>query len=115
MNAIHASSPRGRGPDLANAGKQAKPDLGLAWLRQGSHVPGSRLFRRAELEVGNGNLLRIVARRNSFAESVHPACALEWQRCVRSRVRHADLAGGGVQESATGPRSLRASRSARGN
>lgn len=68
----------------------------------GNYVLGSPLFKRAELDVGNGRTLRIVAN-NSSAQNVYVQ-SLTWngKPINRSWMRHADLAAGGTLEFSMG-------------
>ncbi len=69
----------------------------------GNYVLGSPLFRRAELDVGNGNTLHIVARRNSSRNLFIQRVRWNGEPHTRSWVRHADLAAGGTLEFEMGP------------
>lgn len=68
----------------------------------GNYILGSPLFKRAELDVGNGRTLRIVAN-NSSAQNVYVQ-SLTWngKPINRSWMRHADLAAGGTLEFSMG-------------
>ncbi|TAA06773.1 alpha-mannosidase [Pseudoxanthomonas winnipegensis] len=70
----------------------------------GNYVVGSPLFKRAELDVGHGRTLRIVAHNNSptnvYVQSLH------WngKPLTRAWLRHADLVEGGTLTFEMGPR-----------
>ena len=68
-----------------------------------NYVLGSPLFRCAEVDVGQGRTLRIIARRNS-AQNVYVQ-SVRWngKPHTRSWLRHADLAAGGTLEFVMGP------------
>ncbi|MFT4197648.1 MAG: GH92 family glycosyl hydrolase [Pseudoxanthomonas sp.] len=70
----------------------------------GNYVIGSPLFKRAELDVGGGRSLRIVARGNS-AQNVYVQ-ALRWngQPLTRTWLRHAEITAGGTLEFEMGPK-----------
>lgn len=70
----------------------------------GNYVVGSPLFDAAELDVGGGRKLRIVARGNG-AENVYVQ-SLRWngQPLNRAWLRHADIAAGGTLEFEMGPK-----------
>ena len=69
----------------------------------GNYVLGSPLFRRAELDVGNGRVLRVVARNNS-AQNVYVQ-NVRWNGTSypRNWIAHADLVAGGILEFEMGP------------
>jgi len=69
----------------------------------GNYVLGSPLFRSAELDVGGGRVLRIVARRNSAKNIYVQRVRWNGKPYTRSWIRHADLAAGGTLEFEMGP------------
>ncbi|KAF1722825.1 GH92 family glycosyl hydrolase [Pseudoxanthomonas wuyuanensis] len=70
----------------------------------GNYVLGSPLFPRAELDVGGGRVLRIVARRTSAKNVYVQRVRWNGQPYTRSWIRHADLAAGGTLEFEMGPK-----------
>lgn len=70
----------------------------------GNYVLGSPLFHGAELDVGNGRVLRIVARRNSARNMFVQRVRWNGEPYTRSWIRHADLAAGGTLEFEMGPK-----------
>ena len=69
-----------------------------------NYVLGSPLFKRAELDVGNGRTLRIVAHGNSPANVYIQSARWNGKPYTRSWLRHADLAAGGTLELEMGPK-----------
>ncbi|WP_420009308.1 GH92 family glycosyl hydrolase [Xanthomonas sacchari] len=69
-----------------------------------NYVLGSPLFKRAELDVGNGRTLRIVAHGNSAANVYIQSARWNGKPYTRSWLRHADLAAGGTLELEMGPK-----------
>ncbi len=69
----------------------------------GHYVLGSPLFRRAELDVGNGRILRIIARHNNERNVFVKRVRWNGEPYARSWIRHADLAEGGTLEFVMGP------------
>ncbi|MEL4890488.1 GH92 family glycosyl hydrolase [Xanthomonas protegens] len=69
-----------------------------------NYVLGSPLFKRAELDVGNGRTLRIVAHGNSPANVYIQRARWNGKPYTRSWLRHADLAAGGTLELEMGPK-----------
>ncbi|AAM42166.1 GH92 family glycosyl hydrolase [Xanthomonas campestris] len=64
----------------------------------GNYVLGSPLFKRAELDVGNGRTLRIIARDTSAKNLYVQSLTWNGTPITRSWMRHADLAAGGTLE-----------------
>ncbi|MCW0435085.1 GH92 family glycosyl hydrolase [Xanthomonas sacchari] len=69
-----------------------------------NYVLGSPLFKRAELDVGNGRTLRIVAHGNSATNVYIQSARWSGKPYTRSWLRHADLAAGGTLELEMGPK-----------
>ncbi|MBO9872473.1 MULTISPECIES: GH92 family glycosyl hydrolase [Xanthomonas] len=69
-----------------------------------NYVLGSPLFKRAELDVGNGRTLRIVAHGNSATNVYIQRARWNGKPYTRSWLRHADLAAGGTLELEMGPK-----------
>ncbi|MDQ1092429.1 putative alpha-1,2-mannosidase [Xanthomonas sacchari] len=69
-----------------------------------NYVLGSPLFKRAELDVGHGRTLRIVAHGNSPANVYIQRVRWNGKPYTRSWLRHADLAAGGTLELEMGPK-----------
>ena len=69
----------------------------------GNYVIGSPLFDSAELDVGRGRVLRIVARGNSAKNIYVQRARWNGKPYTRSWLRHADLAAGGTLELEMGP------------
>ncbi|PPU93125.1 GH92 family glycosyl hydrolase [Xanthomonas albilineans] len=68
-----------------------------------NYVLGSPLFKRAELDVGHGRTLRIIAHGNSPANVYIQRARWNGKPYTRSWLRHADLATGGTLELDMGP------------
>jgi predicted alpha-1,2-mannosidase len=68
-----------------------------------NYIIGSPLFRRAELDVGGGRVLRIVTRRNSAQNIYVQSVRWNGKPYTRSWLRHADLVAGGTLEFVMGP------------
>ncbi|MBB3274242.1 MULTISPECIES: GH92 family glycosyl hydrolase [unclassified Pseudoxanthomonas] len=70
----------------------------------GNYVFGSPLFRRAELHVGNGRRLHVLARRNNARNVFVQRVRWNGEPYARNWISHADLAAGGTLEFEMGPR-----------
>ena len=68
-----------------------------------NYVVGSPLFERAELDVGGGRTLRIVAHGNSARNIYVQSLRLDGRPLARAWLRHAEIAGGGTLEFEMGP------------
>ena len=69
----------------------------------GHYVLGSPLFDRAELDVGNGRRLSILARGNDARNVFVQRVRWNGEPYTRNWISHADLAGGGTLEFEMGP------------
>ncbi|WP_369943698.1 GH92 family glycosyl hydrolase [Xanthomonas medicagonis] len=69
-----------------------------------TYVLGSPLFKRADLDVGHGRTLSIVAHGNSAANVYIQRARWNGKPYTRSWLRHADLATGGTLELEMGPK-----------
>ena len=69
-----------------------------------TYVLGSPLFKRADVDVGNGRTLSVVAHGNSAANVYIQRARWNGKPYTRSWLRHADLAAGGTLELEMGPK-----------
>jgi len=70
----------------------------------GNYVFGTPLVDHAEIEVGNGKVLRVLVRRSSLSDAFIQSVKLNGTQHSKLWFRHADIAAGGEIEFTMGPK-----------